>query len=55
MGPRDTAGRTVWVTRQRPKIDRVACPWLIRRFVARYGVDAEQKSLETVAKPLSEI
>ena len=27
------AGRTVWVTRQRPKIDRIACPWLIRRFV----------------------
>ena len=26
-------GRTVWVTRQRPKIDRIACPWLIRRFV----------------------
>lgn len=26
-------GRTVWVTRHRPKIDRVACPWLIRRFV----------------------
>ncbi len=24
---------TVWVTRQRPKIDRIACPWLIRRFV----------------------
>lgn len=22
-----------WVTRQRPKIDRVACPWLIRRFI----------------------
>jgi hypothetical protein len=22
-----------WVTRARPKIDRVACPWLIRRFV----------------------
>lgn len=22
-----------WVTRTRPKIDRVACPWLIRRFV----------------------
>ncbi|CAN7669114.1 chromate resistance protein ChrB domain-containing protein [Neorhizobium sp. LjRoot104] len=30
---RDTAGRTVWVTRSRPKIDRIACPWLIRRFV----------------------
>jgi rhodanese-related sulfurtransferase len=24
---------TVWVTRRRPKIDRVACPWLIRRFL----------------------
>lgn len=23
----------VWVTRRRPKIDRVACPWLIRRFL----------------------
>jgi len=22
-----------WVTRQRPKIDRLACPWLIRRFI----------------------
>jgi rhodanese-related sulfurtransferase len=31
--PRDAAGRTVWVTRERPKIDRIACPWLIRRFV----------------------
>ncbi|MBT8154623.1 sulfurtransferase/chromate resistance protein [Epibacterium ulvae] len=26
-------GATVWVTRHRPKIDRIACPWLIRRFV----------------------
>jgi rhodanese-related sulfurtransferase len=23
----------LWVTRRRPKIDRVACPWLIRRFL----------------------
>jgi len=30
---RDGKGRTVWVTRARPKIDRTACPWLIRRFV----------------------
>ena len=30
---RDGEGRTVWVTRARPKIDRIACPWLIRRFV----------------------
>jgi len=31
--PRDAQGRTVWVTRARPKVDRIACPWLIRRFV----------------------
>jgi len=33
LPPRNSEGRTVWVTRQRPKVDRVACPWLIRRFV----------------------
>lgn len=27
-----------WITRERPKIDRIACPWLILRFVDR---DAE--------------
>ena len=27
-----------WITRERPKIDRIACPWLIVRFVDR---DAE--------------
>jgi rhodanese-related sulfurtransferase len=31
--PRDAEGRTVWVTRARPKVVRIACPWLIRRFV----------------------
>jgi rhodanese-related sulfurtransferase len=24
---------TRWVTRERPKIDRIACPWLVKRFV----------------------
>jgi rhodanese-related sulfurtransferase len=33
LPPLDQKGRTVWVTRARPKIDRIACPWLIRRFV----------------------
>jgi rhodanese-related sulfurtransferase len=28
---RDDSSR--WVTRERPKIDRIACPWLIRRFI----------------------
>jgi hypothetical protein len=30
FGPRRP---TRWVTRARPKIDRIACPWLIRRFI----------------------
>jgi hypothetical protein len=29
-----------WVTRERPKTDRIACPWLIRRFI-----DAEAEFL----------
>lgn len=31
--PEFVDGATLWVTRHRPKIDRIACPWLIRRFV----------------------
>ena len=31
---------SLWVTRRRPKLDRVACPWLIRRFL-----DAEAQFL----------
>lgn len=34
--PKDASTR--WVTRERPKIDRIACPWLIARFIDR---DAE--------------
>lgn len=29
--PKDAATR--WVTRERPKIDRIACPWLVTRFI----------------------
>jgi rhodanese-related sulfurtransferase len=29
---------TRWVTRERPKIDRIACPWLVRRFVDPFAV-----------------
>jgi rhodanese-related sulfurtransferase len=29
---------SVWVTRERPKIDRIACPWLIRRFIDPHAV-----------------
>lgn len=31
--PAPVGGGSLWVTRHRPKIDRIACPWLIRRFV----------------------
>lgn len=46
-----------WVTRVRPKIDRIACPWLIRRFIDR---DAELYFVEpacvvAVAKDLDAI
>jgi rhodanese-related sulfurtransferase len=33
LPPAAAQGRTVWVTRARPKVDRIACPWLIRRFI----------------------
>jgi rhodanese-related sulfurtransferase len=35
-GPRQSKPKgaaTRWVTRERPKIDRIACPWLVRRFI----------------------
>jgi rhodanese-related sulfurtransferase len=47
-----------WITRARPKIDRIACPWLVRRFidpraeffyVPREQVLAEAKRREAVA------
>ena len=37
-GPLDrkpAGAATRWVTRERPKIDRIACPWLISRFIDR--------------------
>ncbi|WEX73959.1 sulfurtransferase/chromate resistance protein [Sinorhizobium numidicum] len=49
---RDEQGRTVWVTRSRPKIDRIACPWLIRRFVDPQAVFlfVAPSEVETVAE-----
>jgi rhodanese-related sulfurtransferase len=31
--PGDETQHSRWVTRERPKIDRLACPWLVRRFI----------------------
>ena len=38
LDPKPARASTRWVTRERPKIDRIACPWLIARFVDK---DAE--------------
>ncbi len=47
-----------WITREHPKIDRVACPWLITRFIDRQGeflfappVDVLRLARETGATP----
>jgi len=36
-----------WVTRERPKIDRIACPWLIKRFI--------DKEAEIIYVPFGEV
>jgi len=47
-----------WITRERPKIDRIACPWLIQKFIDQeaeflYVPAAEvmQRAVETGAMP----
>jgi hypothetical protein len=39
-----------WVTRERPKVDRIACPWLIKRFV-----DPEAKFLYVPADEVTAV
>src|SRR5215468_5724987 len=42
-----------WITRERPKIDRIACPWLIKRFVdleAEFVYVPKDKVLEEAEK-----
>jgi hypothetical protein len=38
-----------WVTRERPKVDRIACPWLIKRFVDSDAVFLYTRSNEVLA------
>ena len=33
LDAKPAGANTRWVTRERPKIDRIACPWLIARFI----------------------
>lgn len=39
-----------WITRERPKIDRIACPWLIRRFIDRDAAFLYVPADEVLAK-----
>ena len=48
--PKPVGSATLWVTRERPKIDRIACPWLISRFI-----DSNAAFLYVKAKVVSEI
>ncbi|RKT99962.1 chromate resistance protein [Burkholderia sp. Nafp2/4-1b] len=47
-----------WITRERPKIDRIACPWLIARFIDKTpeflyvpGAEVMRLANETGATP----
>jgi len=49
LDAKPAGANTRWVTRERPKIDRIACPWLIARFV-----DAEAEFLYVPTKQVLE-
>ena len=38
LDPKPAGATTRWITRERPKIDRIACPWLVTRFVDARGL-----------------
>ena len=47
-----------WITRERPKVDRIACPWLVARFIDREaeflyvpGADVQRVAEESGAIP----
>ena len=47
-----------WITRENVKVDRVACPWLIRRFVddeAEFLFVPESELLATAQRPEEEM
>jgi hypothetical protein len=46
-----------WITRERPKIDRIACPWLIKNFVDRQAefIYVPKENVFSAAKELNAI
>ncbi|MFN7645696.1 MAG: chromate resistance protein ChrB domain-containing protein [Burkholderiales bacterium] len=56
--PIPSAGGSTWVTRAGPKVDRIACPWLVRRFVdprARFVYLPEAAGLLALSLGLSRL
>lgn len=52
-GPKVSRGKMKWITRKDVKVDRVACPWLIKRFVdpdAEFIFVPEDELLSTAAR-----
>src|SRR5439155_26020553 len=41
-----------WITRERPKIDRIACPWLIKNFVDKEAEFFYVATEEVLAKAI---
>ncbi len=50
LSAKPAGAATRWVTRERPKIDRIACPWLVRRFV-----DPDAEFLYVPAKDVQKV
>jgi AraC-like DNA-binding protein len=46
-----------WITREKPKIDRLACPWLIKRFIDKHAefIYVPFKQVKSKAKELNAI
>lgn len=46
-----------WITRERPKIDRIACPWLIKRFIDKNAafIFVPEKQVKIQAKKIKAI
>jgi AraC-like DNA-binding protein len=44
-----------WITRERPKIDRIACPWLIKRFIDKEAeiIFVPDKQVKSIAKKIN--
>jgi rhodanese-related sulfurtransferase len=60
----NSPGGSRWITRERPKIDRLACPWLVRRFIdpdatffytAPHLVRSEAETLQAVPFDIADV